>query len=447
MTTFFLIATSQAAKPVWTFEPLTLTSIPVPADGTAIVQYRITNQSKKKHTLKMTPIRGIDQISSGTVPDNCANVFVLGYQESCVLTLLINGSALQGNVSGGPSVCQQTYRLECYQPSSINSLNIQLTEGSRLANLVASVSTLALRINGIARIITITNNGTVTASGVTYAPSPALPAGTTITPASCGTIIPGGSCILTITPGGTPNATPGDLNPTPVTLTIAGNNTNTIMPTLNILAYGSVYQSGYVFSFNDATPPNGSVGGKIAALVDQATFLINGVYWSADNTNNPVFDFVPGVYENSVNPPDVCTGNSDGACNTNVIVNYYSPPTTNPAVELSFYGAGLCRQLTAGGYTDWYLPAICEMGYDRANQGTGCGTQVTPTLQNMQSNLVANGNIGALSGPYWSSTESSINVPTNAWDQFFSAVPNVNFQDEDSKAGPISIRCVRAITN
>ena len=128
-------------------------------------------------------------------------------------------------------------------------------------------------------------------------------------------------------------------------------------------------------------------------------------------------------------------------------MDYYSPLTTNPAVNLSFYGAGLCRQLTDGGYTDWYLPAICEMGYDRANQGTGCGTQVAPTLQNMQSNLVENGNIGALTGPYWSSTESSIFVPNNAWDQFFFTAPNGNFQDEDSKSGPISIRCARAITN
>lgn len=68
----------------------------------------------------------------------------------------------------------------------------------------------------------------------------------------------------------------------------------------------------------------------------------------------------------------------------------------------------------------------------------------------MQSNLVENG-IGSLTGPlgtgapYWSSTQSSINVPATAWDQFF-APPATTFQDEDGKQGAISVRCVRALT-
>ncbi|CEK12230.1 DUF1566 domain-containing protein [Legionella hackeliae] len=185
----------------------------------------------------------------------------------------------------------------------------------------------------------------------------------------------------------------------------------------------------------------------MAALQNQATFLVDGRYWSANNSGNPVFDAIPGIHQDSFRPPSVCNGATEGACNTNVIVSYYSPPQTNPAVNLTFYGAGLCKA-TIGGYSDWYLPAICEMGYDNAAQNTGCGIPpAPPTLQNMQTNLVDNGNIGGLSGPYWSSTESSrgITQNTDAWDQFFDVGGN-SFQDDD-KDGPISIRCVRVITN
>lgn len=62
-----------------------------------------------------------------------------------------------------------------------------------------------------------------------------------------------------------------------------------------------------------------------------------------------------------------------------------SPPFTATAgpTPLSYYAAGLCAA-TISGYSDWYLPAICEMGYGVAN----CGTSGVPELQNMQANLV-----------------------------------------------------------
>ncbi|NNM60125.1 MAG: hypothetical protein HKM04_09975 [Legionellales bacterium] len=41
----FMITTAQAGTPVWTFTPLTATTITVAANGSAIVQYQITNQS------------------------------------------------------------------------------------------------------------------------------------------------------------------------------------------------------------------------------------------------------------------------------------------------------------------------------------------------------------------------------------------------------------------
>jgi hypothetical protein len=104
-----------------------------------------------------------------------------------------------------------------------------------------------------------------------------LPSGTTITPASCTNIAPLGTCVLTIRPGATPSAVAYDTNPTPITLSVQGTNTNTLTPTLNIVALASVYQSGFIYSIDDTTPITRSIGGKVAALTDQS----NGIIWSS----------------------------------------------------------------------------------------------------------------------------------------------------------------------
>lgn len=100
----FLITTVFAGTPLWTFEPLTATTLAVAANGTATVQYRVTNQSSKPHTLTMRPILGITQITTGL--NVCGNPFVLRGKNSCKLSLQINGSQLNDPVTGGPVVCQ-----------------------------------------------------------------------------------------------------------------------------------------------------------------------------------------------------------------------------------------------------------------------------------------------------------------------------------------------------
>lgn len=72
-----LASMAKAGSPVWTFTPLTPTSITVPSNGTDEVQYTVTNQSRKMHTLIMNAIGGVSQdVSAG----NCQNPFTLGYQ-------------------------------------------------------------------------------------------------------------------------------------------------------------------------------------------------------------------------------------------------------------------------------------------------------------------------------------------------------------------------------
>jgi hypothetical protein len=321
--------------------------------------------------------------------------------------------------------------------------------------LATSVSSLALAVSGTPRTITITNTGSATAVSVGHTLSPALPTGTTISPASCGNIAAAGTCVLTVTPGATPSAATGDTTPIAAVATIAGTNTNTLTPSINILGYGSVYQSGYVFSIDDTTPNTGGIGGEVAALTDQAASS-GGVIWSSDSSGAVNYSIIYGVDQTStlaspspssgqVSGQLACNGALDGACDTVNILAYYSPPTTSPAVNLSYYAAGLCAG-TIGGFSDWHLPAVCEMGYDTANYGSGCGSAGSPTIQNMQSNLVDNGDIGGLVGPYWVSTEVSSNPINLAFYQYF-ATAGGSYQLSTIKANQLGVRCARAITN
>ena len=300
-------------------------------------------------------------------------------------------------------------------------------------NLSSSVSSLVLAVNDVAlsanltgmpRVINVTNTGSATATSVAYTVSPALPTGTTIAPASCGDLAPLASCALTITPGATASAAPGDTGPVAITLTIAGTNTNSLGVSLQVLTYGSVYQSGYVFAVDDTAPGNVSIGGKVAALVDQTA----NAPWSA------TLDNIPGVSETSTTP---CNGKLDGACDTAAIDGFYS------SVSATSYAAGFCSA-TIGGLTDWYLPAICEVGYDNAS---GCGTSSAPTLQNMQSSLVDNGNMGGFNfaNYYWSSTAYAA-IPTNfAWMQVFEPT-GASLQSGAVKSTVLNVRCARAMT-
>ena len=109
----------------------------------------------------MKAIPGVTQL---TTPGNCPNQFVLGYQQSCTLTLSINGSALNGNVIGGPVVCQQGNPNQCYQPSAANSLHI--TKGPAVdytvgGSVVGLSGTLVLENHG-GDALTLNADGTFT---------------------------------------------------------------------------------------------------------------------------------------------------------------------------------------------------------------------------------------------------------------------------------------------
>ncbi len=119
-----------------------------------------------------------------------------------------------------------------------------------------------------------------------------------------------------------------------------------------------------------------------------------------------------------------------------------APFTASPGpTTLTYYAAGLCKQ-TISSYSDWYLPAICEMGY---GSSAACGTSSAPTLQNIQSSLIDTSGLSAPAGIYWSSTEYSTLPQLEAWDQFF-ASGGGSSQGVALKSNQIGVRCSRALT-
>lgn len=113
---WLIVTTVQAATPLWSFTPLTSVERTLARGETAEIRYSVHNQSSKPKTLLMRAIAGVSQASSCQLPPG----------GSCTLVLNVNGSALTGDVLGGPVLCQQGNALQCYQPNQASSLRLHL---------------------------------------------------------------------------------------------------------------------------------------------------------------------------------------------------------------------------------------------------------------------------------------------------------------------------------
>lgn len=327
--------------------------------------------------------------------------------------------------------------------------------------LAASVTSLALSVTGLTeygvagtpssgavRNIVLTNTGDVTTQGLNYQTS-GLPSGTNID-LSCAVLGPHQSCMIAVTPGATPLTTMAVV-PTPATLEISGTNTNTLTIDISVLTYGNIYQGGYIFAFDDTTPTTGSVGGKVLAQSDQANSIIWGSDGSGGVANDAIYGidqlstrFTPSPAAGQVAGQAACDGALDGSCNTNNIYAYYQTAAASAPINTSSYAAGSCK-VTIEGYSDWYLPAICEMGYDTANLGSTCGSATTPTLQNVQSNLVGPNELGPVpAGDYWTSTLPASNPQGGAFRQHLQG-GGADLQYTNIKALQYAARCARAL--
>lgn len=486
----FLCSTSMmtnvfAGIPLWTFDPLTDTTITVPANGTVMVQYRVTNQSSKPHTLTMQPIQGITQMTTGL--NVCGNPFVLRGKNSCILSLQINGSQLRNPVTNGPVVCQQGNPNQCYRPSSTNVLDI--TQAPPITDAVISVtgSPLILTANGLNGQLTINNTSMqIAATNITSNfTGTVLDGNVTETGNTCANVPPGSSCTLTYTPGNMvvpqTNFTIQGTNTNALTAAItiqSGSTLTAISPTSGTAAGGE----GFTLTGTGLTGATSVTFGGIAAtgvnVVNSTTVtgvtpahaagavdvvidtpdggatLANGYTYVATTVgqasgggtiaclNGGLNNLIAATADNSASivwggfGTAVGAGaqsNTDGASNTTAI---FAALVNNGGTP---YAAQLCNnyQVDSQGHTpcqagntcynDWFLPA-------------GNNVAASGQLNCLFTNRAAIG--GFLSVSYWSSTEFSGNPTNSAWRQDFST----GTEGGVSKNNSLRVRCVRAFT-
>lgn len=300
--------------------------------------------------------------------------------------------------------------------SATHTLNVTFA-GTALA---PSVQTLALAANGKPRSIAVTNNGAIAAQNLQVSTS-GFPQDTSITSDTCtGALAPGETCTIDITPGATPNS---DCNtgiaPVPTTVSISGNNASPVQVDVLVLTHGCVHQGGLLFAIDDTTPDTGSIGGKVVNAEDLST----ATEWSTQlNETN-------------------ATSTTDGAANTEELVTTLGADapaaTLCNSYEIDSAGNTPCQ----GGnvcYDHWYLPAICEWGYDLGGTSTNCGTD----QQSIQLTLIDSFAPGRPLGPYWSSTQYDA-LPTHmAW---FHAAADSSGQIVGAKSSGFFLRCARYV--
>ncbi len=239
------------------------------------------------------------------------------------------------------------------------------------------------------RTLTVYNIGTDTANNVLLSVVSPLPAGTTISPTSCGAIAAGGSCVLTITPGNTPSSNPPS-EPTASEIMVSGDFTNELTADITLLTYMNRYKGGNVFSIDDSYPANSSVGGTIVLTIPSETPL---PWWPT------------GSCDGTVDCRAVVTTFTDGSINTLNII-------ARAAASTQDYAALFCSKVSNPSFTTSpvYLPAGCQLGYGQ-RFGALCGTQNKPSQQNITSN--ANSRMGAYW--YWSSTGAYSTTSVSAY--------------------------------
>jgi len=441
----------------------------------AINQYTVTASAGANGSISPS---GAQTVNSG------ANISFTATANSghAVNQWLVGGSPVQ---SGGNT----------FQLSNVTS-NQTVSVSFGTISLAPSVSNLALSINclpasactatqnaaltGNPRNITIQNTGSLTVTNLSVT-APSLPSGTSISSNTCGSTLSAGStCTITLTPGEVASSTctsGAQATASNLSVTADGGISNTI--NIFVLGYGCQYQGGFIYAIDDTTAVTASIAGKVASLVDQADPFIgtgpqaSSIIWSSDGTSATAVDnaTILGISDlstTSVAHPQTpayplgtpafsaCAGKSDGACNTANILSYYNFNRTSGGsapTPLNFYASGLCAA-TINTFSNWYLPAICEL--DSVNVGVTCpsGTQ---SIVGSLSFLLGDSNAttpstsctppsgsACLAGFYWSSTESSIDTSLLVWIQELRSGGSSFQIDGTDKSQRFGVRCSRA---
>ena len=278
--------------------------------------------------------------------------------------------------------------------------------------ITASLSTLNLATSGTNRVIVFTNTGSAPTSGL-QAQFPTFPVGTSSDFADCASGLGAGdSCAIVVSPGATASTEP-------LTITVSGDNTNTLNVQVNVVTYGSILQGGYVFAIDDTTASTSSIGGSIAGLTD----ITSGVQWGAPTLT-------------------LATSLTDGATDTAIIVAAYG---------VGNYAAALCANFSiddggnspcAGGtcFDSWYLPSVCELA--SSGGSASCPSGIANMTDNLDSLIDGCEGPSCLLGGHWSSSELSFNASFLQNFEPVAASQSLN----SLKQGNVAVRCARALT-
>lgn len=503
----FFIAATQAGIPLWHFTPDSNypPKILLSTTSTAIVKYTVKNNSSKPHNLIIKPQAGITQTTPCKVgPKSTCTLTLAVTGSELPAEGLFGGPILcQTSYDGSPNSNQ------CYRPRKKDRLAIIPKQGTPILsasteNLALSISGLNLdgQPSGRSRVITITNNGDSPATGLSIS-YPTWPLGTVVNSSATTcingeTIAIGGSCTITITPGNSATLGSGNaacttgIEPIPGVVSVTSNNSNRTLTNVLVLGYGCQHQGGFIYAMTESADLSQSITGKVASLINQAS-PSPGVIWSSNGVGSTLllrsYDLIPWIAETltiassyaaaqqsfidtyinaNIYPFPLasafinCSGAIDGKCNTHNIVKFYTtyttqqgqgPPPTPPAAYYllpeptnpAYYAAGICTA-TINGYSDWYLPAICEL--NSVYSVAYCPTVIQDMRINL-SFLIGSGSpcsppsgTQCLQGTYWSSTQYSPDGKFTAlWSQF-------NFNNSTlstaNKFNQFGVRCSRA---
>lgn len=137
----FQIPLAQTATAKFNIVPVnnSHTSILLPSNFTETVEYLVTNQTRIARTLTMHNITGVNQTTTGS--DVCPNPFTLSPGQSCILTLVVDGSQIPATgIKGGPVICKTQSGSNtnpdpflCSQPENENILNVSPTTKGEFA--------------------------------------------------------------------------------------------------------------------------------------------------------------------------------------------------------------------------------------------------------------------------------------------------------------------------
>jgi len=369
-----LNAVQAAGSPVWTLTPLTATTLTVPSNDTAMVQYQVTNQSTTARTLSMQSIPGVTQVTTGQ--GVCGSPFVLTGKGSCTLSLEINGSQLTRPIMDGPVVCENSSKFLCYRPARGNNLHVTPVDASVILTSVSPAYGEASGGTGV----TLTGVGLTGTTGMTF--------------------------------GGVAATNVNVVDSTTVTAVTPAHAVGAVDVVISTSAGDASLVNGYTYT------EIGQIigGGTVACLNGESNDLIAAL---ADNSTSRVW----GNYGVSTG----ATSNTDGATNTDTIVNTPNIGASAAQVCASYaidsQGNTPC-QLGNICYDDWFLPA-------------GNNTESSGQLNCLYVNQVKIG--GFSTGYYWSSTESVTSPSKSAWSQFF----NSGSQFSNDKDLSVHVRCVR----